>query len=90
VAALKSPPVGRVLNVARGRTVTLSEVIQTVRRVTGAPLPAEHGPAEKGDVRTTSADIGLARRLLGYAPRTDLAVGISAQWAHVRADPATA
>jgi UDP-glucose 4-epimerase len=88
VAALSDPPVGRVVNVARGRTVSLAEVIETIRRVTGAPLPVERGPAEKGDVRVTSADVGLARRLLGYAPRTDLADGIARQWAHVMADPA--
>jgi nucleoside-diphosphate-sugar epimerase len=79
-----------VVNVARGKTVTLSEVIDTVRRVTGARLPATHGPAEKGDVRTTSADVSAARRLLGYDPRTDLADGIARQWAHVRDDPSLA
>ncbi|HVG93528.1 MAG TPA: NAD-dependent epimerase/dehydratase family protein [Planctomycetota bacterium] len=87
MAALASPPVGRVVNVARGKTVTLAEVIETIRRVTGALLPVERGPAEKGDVRVTSADVSLARRLLGYAPRTDLADGIARQWAHVQADP---
>ena len=88
MAALAAPPLGRTINIARGRTVTLAEVIETVRRVTGAALPATHGPSEKGDVRTTSADIGLARRLLGYAPKTDLADGIAAQWAAVQAEPA--
>jgi UDP-glucose 4-epimerase len=89
-AALERAPVGAVVNVARGKTVTLSEVIDTVRRVTGARLPATHGPAEKGDVRTTSADVSAARRLLGYDPRTDLADGIARQWAHVRDDPSLA
>ncbi len=90
VAALRRPPVGRVVNIARGHTVTLADVIATVRRVTGAALPAQHGPAERGDVRVTFADVSLARRLLGYEPRTDLAEGIARQWDHVRADPATA
>ena len=88
MAALARPPVGAVVNVARGKTVTLAEVIDVVRRVTGAPLPAEHGPAEKGDVRVTSADVSLARRLLGYAPSTDLGTGIARQWDHVRSNPA--
>ena len=88
VAALANPPVGRAINIARGRTVTLSTVVETVRRVTGAALPVTHGPVVQGDVRTTSADISLARRLLRYAPTTDLADGIAAQWAHVRSDPA--
>jgi UDP-glucuronate 4-epimerase len=87
MAALAKPPVGAVVNVARGKTVTLAEVVDTVRRVTNAPLPAEHGPAEKGDVRVTSADVSLARRLLSYAPKTDLEAGIARQWDHVRATP---
>lgn len=86
-AALERRPVGAVMNVARGRTVALAEVIDTVRRVTGAPLPATHEPAALGDVRTTSGDVTLARRLLGYAPKVDLAEGIARQWDHVRADP---
>ena len=90
VAALSKSPVGAVANIARGKTVSLSEVIDTVRRVTGAPLLATHGPSEKGDVRVTSADISVARRLLGYDPKTDLAAGVARQWEHVRADPACA
>ncbi len=88
MAALRHPPLGEVVNVARGRTATLAEVIETIRRVTGKPLEATHGPPEKGDVRVTSADISAAKRLLGYAPRTDLATGIERQWAHVRAESA--
>jgi UDP-glucose 4-epimerase len=87
MAALGQPPVGRALNVGRGKTVTLNEVIATIRRVTGSPLPAQNGPTEPGDVRVTSADIGLARRLLGYRPAVDLETGIQRQWQHVRSDP---
>ena len=90
MAALSNPPVGRAINIARGKTVSLAEVIDIVRRTTGAPLVATHGASEKGDVRTTSADIALARALLRYEPTTDLAQGIASQWAHVRSDPATA
>ncbi len=87
MSALTDPPVGRAINIARGQTVALNDLIDIVRRTTGAALPATRGAAVQGDVRTTSADISLAKALLRYAPRTDLAVGIAAQWAHVRADP---
>ena len=90
VSALANPPVGRSINLARGKTVALSELIDTIRRTTGAALPATHEPAVQGDVRTTSADISLARSLLKYAPKTDLAAGIAAQWAHVQSDPSLA
>jgi UDP-glucose 4-epimerase len=88
--ALANPPVGLVVNVARGKTTTLAEVVETIRAVTGAALPVERGEVEKGDVRVTSADVSLARRHLGYDPRTDLREGVARQWEHVRAEPAPA
>ncbi len=89
-AALRSPPVGRVVNVARGNTVRMSDLIEIVRRVTGAPLPVTRADAEQGDVRVTSADVSLARRLLGYAPSVDLEDGVRRQWRHVCAQPPAA
>jgi UDP-glucose 4-epimerase len=83
LSALERPPVGRVVNVARGRTVALSEVLDVVSRVTGRRLSVERGPPEAGDVRTTSADVSLARDVLGHDPRTDLEAGIRRQWEHV-------
>ena len=38
---LERAPVGETLNVARGRTVRLSEVIETIGLVTGRPLEVE-------------------------------------------------
>ncbi|MBL9089507.1 MAG: NAD-dependent epimerase/dehydratase family protein [Planctomycetia bacterium] len=87
VAAIERRPVGAVMNIARGRTVALAEVIDTVRRVTGAPLPATHAPVVAGDVRTTSGDITAARRIIGWSPKVDLVEGIARQWDAVRADP---
>jgi UDP-glucose 4-epimerase len=88
LAALDVRPVGLAINVARGKVVTLGEVIETIRRVTGAALPTEHGPVERGDVRTTSADVSLARSLLGYDPKVDLETGIRRQWLRVQEDTA--
>jgi UDP-glucose 4-epimerase len=90
VAALERAPVGAVVNVARGKVVTLAQVIDALRRVTGARLSPTHGPAQVGDVKTTSADVSAARRVLGYDPRTDLEDGIARQWEHVRGDPTLA
>jgi UDP-glucose 4-epimerase len=85
LAALDRPPVGRAVNVARGETVALSDVVETVRRVTGAALPVTREPTQAGDVRTTSAEISLARRLLRYDPKVSLEEGVRRQWEEVRA-----
>ncbi len=87
VAALERAPVGETLNVARGRTARLSEVIETIGLVTGRPPEVEQAATEIGDVRVTSAVIDRAARLLDYAPAIDLTEGIRRQWAHVQNHP---
>ncbi len=81
--ALEAPPVGETLNIARGHTEPLAAVIEAVRDVTGAELPANYMANEAGDVRVTSARIEAAQRLLDYDPQVDLRDGIAAQWAEV-------
>lgn len=85
VATLERAPVGETMNIARGHTVALGEVVDTIREVTGAPLPATRRDMEAGDVRVTSARIDRAAQVLDYAPSTDLLDGIRRQWAQVRA-----
>jgi nucleoside-diphosphate-sugar epimerase len=90
VTALERPPVGENVNVARGRTVALADVIATIRRVTGKPLPVVVSGREAGDVRVTSARIEKAERLLDFVPQVDLETGIRRQWVHVQEDPGLA
>jgi nucleoside-diphosphate-sugar epimerase len=89
VAALDRAPVGETLNVARGRTLPLSAVIEAIRVVSGRSLAVRHASAAAGDVRVTAARIDRARRVLGYDPATDLEDGIRRQWAHVLMGPGT-
>jgi len=83
-ATLEVRPVGEAIHLARGKTVPLSEVLETIQRVTGTGLEVAYGAAEPGDVRVTHARIDKARRLLGYDPHVDLEEGISRQWDAVR------
>ena len=76
VRALDSGLPFEVLNLAGGRTVTVLEVVELLERALGKPARIEWLPRQPGDVSRTWADIGAARRLLGYAPRTSLEEGI--------------
>lgn len=73
---------GQVFNVAYGDRSTLLELIDALRNELGKLDPAiaqvgvEHVAARAGDVRDSLADIGKARRLLGYAPQFDLQRGL--------------
>lgn len=80
--------VGQVYNVAVGARTTLNELhamlAAALQRVhPGLKVPAARYAAfREGDVRESQADIGKARRLLGYEPRYELRTGLdeSAQW----------
>jgi UDP-glucose 4-epimerase len=67
---------GQALNVATGKRVTLKRLLATLAREIGRPARARHAPPRPGDVRHSLADIGAARKLLGYRPVVDFAAGL--------------
>lgn len=84
-ADTRSPEaLGQVYNVAVGTRMSLDELHATLRdligeRQTGLAIPPAHyGEFRLGDVRHSEADIGKAKRLLGYRPRWDVRSGLAA------------
>jgi UDP-N-acetylglucosamine 4-epimerase len=99
LAALTEEPdaLNQVYNVAVDERTSLSRLFQLLRDALATELPhiagaaPVHGDFRPGDVRHSQADIGKARRLLGYAPTHRLSDGIRAAipWylAHYGASP---
>jgi len=75
---------GHVLNVATGGRVSLNQLFQTLRSLTGSTVVAACGPPRTGDIRDSQADIGRARTLLGYAPAVPLEEGLARTLAWAR------
>ena len=76
-AAESTDAVGKVINVANGRQVTLNELLEIMKNVTGkSTAAARYEPVRVGDVRHSLADISLARSLLGFEPRVGLEEGL--------------
>lgn len=69
-----------VFNIGTGRSVGLTEVIDTAQELAGHPIRVVHGRPAAGDVAATHADIGLAQAELAYCPATDLRTGMAQQW----------
>jgi nucleoside-diphosphate-sugar epimerase len=67
---------GRVMNVATGERITLNQVFEELRGITGYDGPAAYAAERAGDIKHSLADIGLARELLGYAPSVSLREGL--------------
>ena len=62
-----------------GQSVTVNEMVQTARRVTGKPIPVEHAPISSGEMPAVVLDIS-AIKALGYVPRYDLEAGMATVW----------
>jgi UDP-glucuronate 4-epimerase len=65
-----------VFNLGESRTISLSEMIETIERVTGKQAKIERLPMQPGDVKITYADITKARKMLEYEPSMDFEEGI--------------
>jgi UDP-glucuronate 4-epimerase len=57
-----------VFNLGNSHPVKLTELLETLERVTGRTAKREYKPMQPGDVFLTWADISKAKRLLGYSP----------------------
>ncbi len=76
-ACLASPEAaGEVYNIAYGGRETLLEIYRAIADALGKEIEPEFGPERAGDIRHSHADIGKARRLLGYDPDYSFQDGI--------------
>jgi UDP-glucuronate 4-epimerase len=66
----------RVYNLGNNRPEALLDFIAVLEDALGRTAIKEMLPMQPGDVATTYADIGPARRDLGFAPRTPIAEGL--------------
>jgi len=68
---------GRVFNIANGTSVSINEVLEVLKRLTGrTDVSAEYTEPRVGDVRDSLADLSAASSVLGYAPRVGLEQGL--------------
>jgi UDP-glucose 4-epimerase len=77
--ALDSRYDGRAI-VGSGRSVSVLELVQTVREVTGSKVPAEHVAAPAGEMPAVVVDVSASAGALGYRPTVPLADGLSRTW----------
>ncbi len=80
LAARKSERLdGAVINVACGIRVTINELASRMAKwLKREDLKPSYLGERAGDVKHSQADIGLARRVLGYEPIVDFATGLDA------------
>lgn len=67
---------GQVMNTATGARITLNQTFELLCELTGYRGKPAYGPERAGDIRHSLADIGRARKLLGYDPKVDFREGL--------------
>ncbi len=71
----------RVYNLGSGQGYSVLEVLETVREVTGHPIPATYAPRRAGDLPKLVADSTLIQRELGWKPQyNDLRKIVESAW----------
>ena len=87
--AAESPhAVGQALNVASGRSVSILELLESLKSAVGSPnIAPTFAPPRPGDVRSGSASISKIRKVLGYKPSVTLGEGLSALLDHIKSKP---
>jgi len=72
---------GKVFNVGTGERISLNQVLELLRGISGNKLEAKYDPPREGDIRDSQADIALARESLGYEPTVNFAEGLQRTFA---------
>jgi len=77
--AMQAPDLGHgeIINIGTGSEVSLLELLQVLRQLTGRHFQVQFQAARPGDVRHSVADISRAQHMLGYAPTTTIEVGLA-------------
>lgn len=78
--AMEAPCEGKSFNIGSGKPISLKDVLQLLEKICGKKLQIRPEKNQKGDVQDTYADISLARRSLGYAPKVKLEEGLEKEW----------
>ena len=67
---------GEIINIGSGKPVPLIDAIRTIADIIGVEPRIKFVEPQKGDVKTTHADISKANKLLKWSPRTKLREGL--------------
>lgn len=78
--AMRSPYRGESFNIGGSHPVELWEVFRLLEAISGRRPRIQREEAQKGDVRSTAANISKARKFLGYAPGVGLEEGVQREY----------
>jgi UDP-glucose 4-epimerase len=78
---------GQAINVGSSRRISVNQLLEVLRDLTGSDIEAVHEARAVGDARDTWASIEAAQELIGYAPSTTLEEGLARFMEWFESDP---
>jgi len=77
------------VNLGSEKGVSVTEMVEAARRITGKPIPARYVDRRPGDASSLYATSALARKLIGWDPKySDVDTLVASTWAVYRDAPA--
>ncbi len=80
IAAMNKGVSGRAYNLGGGHRRKLDDVVKKIFEIAGKDTRLVFEPVQKGDVRDTCADTGLAKKEIGFSPQTSLEHGLREEY----------
>ena len=77
IAAASNGARGQSYNIGGGSQISMLEVIECIKNITGRDINVEQMSIQKGDMRDTYADISRAKKDFDYNPSVSLTDGLS-------------
>ncbi len=84
VRVLDVLPLGEAFNIGSGPRVSINEFVAEMEAVVGRAAIRVNAPRDPADQLHSQADIGKARRMLGFDPNTSVRQGLEAEYAWLR------
>ena len=67
---------GKVFNIATGKNISVMQLFNLLKEITGYKKSPSHRPSRKGDVKDSLADISLAEKYFDYKPDVPVEEGL--------------
>ena len=67
---------GETINIATGKETSINQLLLMMSDISGGPAEPRFEPQRPGELNRISLDIGKAKRILEWSPKTDLAEGL--------------
>jgi UDP-glucose 4-epimerase len=68
---------GRILNIGGGNRISVNDLIENLRSITGSTSEVINAGKQKGDTEDTLACVDLGNKLIGYKPLFDINKGLN-------------